>query len=197
MPGPLPQPTRRRRNAPTIPTTELPAGGRPGQAPKPPAWVRLGASGTAWWKWAWKTPQAAAWSKGDLAMICRRALLEDMLAVRDLSSAPELSDLLDLLDGDDDRASAAREVVEGLVRALAFLATGAVTIMRECRELDDRLGLTPKGLAALRWRIVEKPAASTSTSTSPSTSSTAADPDKVVKMERREERRARLEAGGA
>ncbi len=28
-------------------------------------------------------------------------------------------------------------------------------IMREMRELDDRLGLTAKGLAALRWKIIE------------------------------------------
>ncbi len=25
------------------------------------------------------------------------------------------------------------------------------------RELDDRLGLTPKGLAALRWKVVADP----------------------------------------
>jgi hypothetical protein len=34
-----------------------------------------------------------------------------------------------------------------------------VTSEREMRELDDRLGLTPKGMAALRWRIVEPAAA--------------------------------------
>jgi hypothetical protein len=28
-------------------------------------------------------------------------------------------------------------------------------VVREMREMDDRLGLTPKGLAALRWKIVE------------------------------------------
>jgi len=27
-------------------------------------------------------------------------------------------------------------------------------VVREMREMDDRLGLTPKGLAALRWKIV-------------------------------------------
>jgi len=27
-------------------------------------------------------------------------------------------------------------------------------VIREMREMDDRLGLTPKGLAALRWKIV-------------------------------------------
>lgn len=29
-----------------------------------------------------------------------------------------------------------------------------LTVQREMRELDDRLGLTPKGLAQLRWKIV-------------------------------------------
>src|SRR5689334_13677132 len=79
MPGPLPNPERRRRNAPTIPTTKLPAGGRPGRAPKPPGWLELDRAGKAWWAWAWKTPQAAAWSVGDEPMVARRAALEDEL----------------------------------------------------------------------------------------------------------------------
>lgn len=31
-------------------------------------------------------------------------------------------------------------------------------ILREMREMDDRLGLTPKGMAQLRWQIVAAPA---------------------------------------
>lgn len=31
-------------------------------------------------------------------------------------------------------------------------------VVREMREMDDRLGLSPKGLAALRWVIVEEEA---------------------------------------
>ena len=42
-----------------------------------------------------------------------------------------------------------------LVQRIAALATGRLQIMREMREIDDRLGLTPKGLAALRWKIVD------------------------------------------
>lgn len=30
-----------------------------------------------------------------------------------------------------------------------------LAVMKEMRELDDRYGLTPKGLAALRWKIVD------------------------------------------
>lgn len=114
MPGPLPNPQRVRRNAPTIPTTNLPAGGRKGAAPKPPKWMQLDVAAKAWWAWAWSTPQAAAWSDGDLVTLARRARLEDVLG--------------------EDPANMA--------------------VSREARELDDRFGLTPKGMAALRWKIV-------------------------------------------
>ncbi|MDH4158666.1 MAG: hypothetical protein OEV62_00230 [Actinomycetota bacterium] len=107
-----------RRNAPTIPTTHLPATGRPGPAPKPPAWVKIGPKGRAWWRWAWATPQAAAWSDGDLAFIAGRAQLEDEIA-----TAEEPGMLL--------------------------------RFRKSMMEADDRLGLTPKGLAALRWKIVD------------------------------------------
>jgi len=116
--GPLPNPDRVRRNAPTIPTTHLPASGRPGPAPKPPGWVKLGAKGRAWWKWAWATPQAAAWSDGDLAFLASRAQLED-----EVLTAEEA----------------------GMV----------LRFRKSMMEADDRLGLTPKGLAALRWKIVD------------------------------------------
>lgn len=114
MPGPLPKPAgqRRRNNPPTIPTTELPASGRAGSVPKPPRWIPLGPAGSAWWKWAWKTPQAAAWAPGHEVALARRAALED-----DVESS-------------------------------------RLPLVREMRELDDRFGLTPKGMAALRWQVV-------------------------------------------
>lgn len=34
-------------------------------------------------------------------------------------------------------------------------AEPSVSLSREIRELDDRLGLTPKGRQALRWEIVD------------------------------------------
>lgn len=151
MPGPLPEPNRRRRNAPTIPTTKLPAAGRAGRVPSAPSWCELAKAGKAWWAWAWKTPQAAAWSVGDEPMIARRAALEDDLAAL---AAVESLDLADVLEQDDARR------LRDVITRLAALATGRLQIMREMRELDDRLGLTPKGLAALRWTIVapERPA---------------------------------------
>jgi len=77
MRGPLPSPTRQRRNAPTIPTTNLPASGRAGPVPKLPAWADVGKVGRAWWQWAWQTPAAAAWSEADHGAAVRRAQLQD------------------------------------------------------------------------------------------------------------------------
>lgn len=157
MPGPLPKSSgqRRRVNAPTIPTTNLPASGRVGPVPKPPRWVSLGPAGLAWWRWAWRTPQAVAWSAGHEAALARRAELEDDVA------ALARVDGLDLSGVDD------REGTERVVSALARLASGKLSLLKEMRELDDRFGLTPKAMAALRWTIVtdeeKKPAAQPAT----------------------------------
>lgn len=144
MPGPLPSPDRRRRNAPTIPTTNLPAAGRSGPPPKVPAWVDLGRVGKAWWRWAWSTPHAAAWSDGDLALVARRAELEDDAA---LTARVDSLDVLDIHGADVDE-------VRRLIRSLAGQVSGKMALFREMREIDDRLGLSPKGMAALRWKIV-------------------------------------------
>ena len=147
MPGPLPNPQRRRRNAPTIPTTALPAAGREGRPPRVPPGVRLGKAGRAWWRWARKTPQADAWASGHEGVVHRRASLEDDLAALETVHGIDLGEVL----GDDHVGRALREVV---VR-LAGLATGRLQILKEMRELDDRLGLTPKAMAALRWTVGE------------------------------------------
>lgn len=155
MPGPLPDPNHRRRNQPTVPTTDLPAGGRKGAAPKIPAGYELGEQGSAWWSWAWHTPQAAAWSKGDLYLIARRARLED-----DVAALAFLG--FDPPPTDDEELGGYLEAVKYVVERLKSLAGGELAVMKEMREIDTRLGLTPKGLADLRWKIVadeEKPAA--------------------------------------
>lgn len=148
MPGPLPAENKRRRNAPTVPTTKLPVGGRTEPTPRPPSWSKLGKVGRAWWKWAWSTPQACAWAPGHEAMIARRASLEDDLAAIGTVNSLELSELLDA------QAEGGVEL-KALLQRLAALATGRLAICREMRELDDRLGLTPKGMAALRWTVVD------------------------------------------
>lgn len=151
--GPLPDPNALRRNAPSIPTTSLPASGRKGVAPAPPFGLDLGAEGSAWWSWAWSTPQAAGWSAGDEYLISRRAALEDDVAALAAIDGIDFSDL-----GPE---------FEFAVKRVAALATGRLQLMREMRELDDRLGLSPKGLAALRWKIVADAEQSAPSGTAP------------------------------
>lgn len=98
-----------------------------------------------WWVWAWSLPQSFGWSVGDHSALWRRASIEDDLAaLRDIDGLS----MLDLEGGDAD-------AVRWLVRELASLVTGKLSLFREARELDGKFGLTPKGLADLRWSIVE------------------------------------------
>lgn len=151
MPGPLPDPRRVRRNAPTIPTTNLPVSGRTANAPSVPEWIELGHAGQRWWDWAWATPQALGWgdSVGMESVVARRASLEDDLGTL------EFVHNLDLLD--DEFQSDTAKALRDAINRLASMATGRLSVMREMRELDDRLGMSPKGLAALRWVIVADP----------------------------------------
>ncbi len=149
--GPLPNKKKRRRNDPTIPTTELDVAGRKGRPPKLPGSYNLRKPGCEWWKWAWATPQALAWDKGALYVVARRAQLEDDL---DLIDSPlEAKDLAELLGVDDD--AVVREL-EFIVGRLAAMAGGRLPILKEMRELDKRLGLDPKAIGELRWEIVDK-----------------------------------------
>ena len=153
MPGPLPDPKRKRRNAPTIPTTELPTSGLAAiDTDPPPAPDVLGKAGRAWWEWAWSTPQAVGWGvgAGQEQIVCRRATLED-----DLAALAEVEGL-DLVDVIEDAQVV--KTFKDVIRRLAALSGGRLAVSREMRELDDRLGLTPRGLAALRWTIVADPA---------------------------------------
>lgn len=145
MRGPLPDPNAQRRNAPTIPTTNLPVAGRSQPAPVCP--LELGPDGSAWWAWAWTTPQAAGWSDGDAYFVAHRAALED--DVRAMRS--EDFDLAELLDVEE---SALIRRLNEMFRRMKALAAGKVSITKTMTDMDDRLGLTPKGMAALRWKIV-------------------------------------------
>lgn len=152
MRGPLPDPNAQRRNAPTIPTTNLPQAGR--SDPPPVCPLDLGRDGLAWWEWAWSTPQAAGWSDGDAYFVAHRAALED--DVRAMRS--EDFDVAELLEIEKDTAMVRR--LNELFRRMKALAAGKVSITKTMTDMDDRLGLTPKGMAALRWKIVadEEPA---------------------------------------
>lgn len=147
MPGPLPKSDRRRRNAPTIPTTSLSVKGRQTPPPDIPEWCELATAGQAWWAWAWATPQALAWGTevGMEAWVARRASLEDDLAALDSIDGLDWSEVLDAEDATELRAA---------VQRVAAMATGRLAVLREMREMDDRLGLSPKGMAQLRWTIV-------------------------------------------
>jgi hypothetical protein len=163
MRGPLPKDdaSRRRRNAPTISPTELPSAGRRGVLPKVPRGYALRECGSAWWEWAWATPQAAAWNDGYLYAVLRRAVLEDDLdAIRRVDSG-SFDELLDSTEDDT------RRQIEWVVSTLRAICGSELNLMKEARELDDRLGLTAKSFAQLRWQLADpavKPAAATPTS---------------------------------
>lgn len=150
MPGPLPTGTAVRRNKPTIPTTSLPVSGRTGPAPDPPETYPLAEKGSAWWEWAWHTPQACAWDDGALYLAARRAQLED-----DKHAIEHIDVNLAELLGEKPTVAHAR--IEAMITLLKGMAGGKLSVEREMRQIDDRLGLTPKGLAQLRWKIVEDP----------------------------------------
>lgn len=156
IPGPLPGENTRRRNAPTIKPNILPARGRTGRAPKIPERYQLAEAGLAFWKRAWKLPQATKWDDGAVDAVARRAQLEDYAA------AVELVDTVDLeaifMSSDDEELRQQLRNLEWALGKIRSLATGAVGLMKQMDALDDRLGLTPKSLAQLRWTIEEKPA---------------------------------------
>lgn len=122
MRGPLPQSQKLRTNTPTYANVVLPGGGRKGRVPKPPTWVKLGDPGLAWWRWAWRTPQATQWDASAEPLVARRAGLEDQLWETHYDK-----------DGNE------------------VPPTGS--LLKAILDLDDRLGLSPKALAQLRWVI--------------------------------------------
>lgn len=144
--GPLPDPNARRRNAPTIPTTRLPANGL--QRPAPNCPYDLSEAGARYWEWAWALPQAAAWDDGALYAVARRAQLEDDAASLSFSDYLDLDDLLAGADRD-----AIRRVKDALM-TLKRSASGKISLEKEMRELDNKLGLNPEAMARLRWTIV-------------------------------------------
>lgn len=90
-----------------------------------------------------------AWDDGALYAIARRAQLEDDVVALYFNDYLDLTDLL---------AGADRDAIARVKRALETLkrcATGKVTLEREMRELDNKLGLSPEAMSRLRWTIVD------------------------------------------
>jgi len=119
--------------------------------PELPAWRELGSAGTQWWEWAWRTPQACAWDDGQLLKVADRAALEDDLVA--VSRADFMGDFLEdslgvLASNDDFKA------ISDTVSSIARLLAGKISIQRQINEIDDRLGLSPKGRDQLRLKIV-------------------------------------------
>jgi len=156
MPGPLPDPNARRRNK-RKPNTPLPLDGPEGRAPNCP--YALGKAGKKWWDFAWKLPQATAWNDGAIWFVARRAALEDDLAALDDGGdlSVVLGDLLgDAVGEEGDELQKTVNAIGETVGRLKALAGGRMAIVKEMREMDNRLGLNPKGFADLRW-VLESP----------------------------------------
>jgi hypothetical protein len=163
VPGPLPDANARRRNK-RKPGTPLPLDGPLGAIPKCP--YDLARPGKKWWKWAWKLPQATAWDDGAIYFVARRAQLEDELVALDESEdlVERIHDsMLRILESEDPEDVPERLNYLGLLMAkLKALAGGRVTLLKEMREMDNKLGLNPKAFADLRWTLEvpdEEPAA--------------------------------------
>jgi hypothetical protein len=138
-----------KRTAPRAAGASARAGGkRAAAAPKCPYSLR--AAGTAWWRWAWQTPQATRWDDGALYVIARRAALEDDLAVLDGDDI-SVADVLGL----DSEHQMAREL-DWLIGRLRAIAGGRIALMKEMRELDTQLGLGPKAMKGLGWKADEE-----------------------------------------
>lgn len=77
MRGPLPKSAaeRRRANAPTIPSTRLPASGYRGKVPGLSKHRRWSDATRRWWKSVWRSPMAAAWLPEHRHALERLALL--------------------------------------------------------------------------------------------------------------------------
>jgi hypothetical protein len=117
-----------------------------------PKGYELNSAGLAWWKWAWKTPQACAWDDGAVYTVARRAQLETDLAMLTGDVGEDAVAIADLLAIPEDERVRELATVFGMVKRAA---SNEVTIMREMRELDNKLGLNPQALATLRWKIVD------------------------------------------
>lgn len=165
--GPLPKPGARRRNAPTIPTTTLPAGGYAGEIPEPPPDYDFLKPARSWWSWVWRTPQAAAFGTGSLYSLARRAQLEDDLWLLEKADEFDLGALMEISDK--------REMLQNLefmLRKLKALAGGKASLLKEMRELDKRFGLDPKALSENRWTVEEVEAPPAEPSAAPAAAKT-------------------------
>lgn len=146
--GPLPTANPRRRNTPSHPGKALPPAGRAGRPPNPP--LELGEAGQKWWRWAWSTPQATAWDRGCLYAAAHRAQLED-----DLSAMHAVDTEWDFARLFAEDPGKAEKDIKWLIGQLRAMAGDRVKTTKAMNDLDDRLGLSAKAAAQLRWKVDE------------------------------------------
>lgn len=113
----------------------------------------LGDAGSAWWDWAWTTPQSVRWDQGALYTAARRAGLEDAYVVVESFDPYALSAFFEgyeVLAGEDRFHEQVRELGR-IIGRLQALATGRVALSKEMRELEAQLGFGAKSMHALGW----------------------------------------------
>lgn len=135
MPGPLPKPEeeRRRRNAPTVPTTELPVAGYSGPVPDPVE--ELDELERRYYEWAWTTPAAAAWHVAEAEIVAEWARLK-AYATRCLRG----------------------EILKTTAQGMQIPAELSSAVYSQIVAREDRLYLSPMARAKGRAKIVEPPA---------------------------------------
>ena len=103
MPGPLPKSDdeRRRRNAPTIPTTDLPLDGYAGPVPEPI--VELGVVARKYYERAWSSPAAAAWHASEADAVAEWAGLKAHVAEELRTGVAPSASILAQIKGAEDR----------------------------------------------------------------------------------------------
>lgn len=144
MPGPTP----------VVSAVTLPKAGRKGRPPTCP--YDLASAGEAWWRWAWRTPQASQWDAGSHYLVGRRAQLEDSLAALDQFDPGALETFFEGLNpGEPDALRDALTELGDVIGRLQSLAGGRLAVLREIRELDDRLGLSARAMQALKWTLAD------------------------------------------
>lgn len=134
MPGPLPKnPDERiRRNAPTIPTKELPVSGYDGPIPEPIE--ELDEMQRGYYEWAWKTPAASAWHHSDVEIVAEWARLK-AYATKCLRG----------------------EVVKETAQGKMVTADLSSAVYSQITTREDRLMLSPVARLKARAEIVEDP----------------------------------------
>ena len=131
MPGTLPKadaygnPTAQRRNAPTIPTTDVPVTGYEGPVPEPT--VELGELARKFYDRAWASPPAAAWLPDEADVVAEWAGLKAVVAQQLRSGEAPQSALLAQIKARED----------ALYLSPMARARGRVRLIEPVPEVDD------------------------------------------------------------